>query len=167
MLFQRLLYFIGSVDLGIISMPKGNPKPIKYDINERGCHICTSHSCRRGYPSKRVKFCGKWIMVNIVKYLWEQINGIVEEGKGLLHSCDDRLCINIEHVQPGTNADNMHDKMIRGKCVTKLTEDNVRFIRANRFPDGEGLSGSELARKFNVSASVIFYIVHRKLWRHV
>jgi predicted DNA binding protein len=44
----------------------------------------------------------------------------------------------------------------------KLTDDQVKFIRANYL-----IPGADLARRFGVSQTTISSIRHRKSWRHL
>jgi hypothetical protein len=40
----------------------------------------------------------------------------------VLHSCDNRVCININHLRLGTPQDNMDDKMRRGRWRGNVTD---------------------------------------------
>lgn len=51
--------------------------------------------------------------------------------------------------------------------LSKLTEDDVRFIRDNYNPDMPEFGQKALAEKFSVKQPVISKIVHRKSWKHV
>lgn len=45
-------------------------------------------------------------------------------GPGLLacHTCDNRMCVNPEHVYEGTHGDNMRDKTLRGRVRNSYTK---------------------------------------------
>lgn len=95
------------------------PKPIEYVVNEKGCHICTSHSPRKrtkdtiGYPT--ISIAGKDLSINRV--LYERKYGAVPEHQLLRHTCDDPMCINPDHCIPGSHEDNMRDKVERGRTT--------------------------------------------------
>lgn len=50
---------------------------------------------------------------------------------------------------------------------SKLTEDDVSFIRKHYNPDTTDFNQKALAEKFGVSQPAISKIVHRKRWKHV
>ena len=92
-------------------------------------------------------------------------------AKGLVvrHRCDNPLCVNPDHLMLGTPADNMRDKVARGRQSrgqdspnAKLTEADVREIRSA--PDGQGRA---MARKFGISYGTVSSIRNRHTWKHV
>lgn len=88
------------------------------------------------------------------------------------HRCDNPPCINPDHLELGTNADNMRDMSTRGRSLrgeknpkAKLTEDDVRTIR-RRYAE-EGISTTRLGDEYGISSPMVSYIVLRKNWSHV
>jgi hypothetical protein len=107
--------------------------------------------------------------------------GQIPKGNGyhgtcVLHTCDNTLCVNPDHLRLGTHAENMADMREKGRTgvrdynigskhgMSKLTETDVRNIRALA---AEGHRGCDLARRFNISPQVISEVVARKRWRHI
>lgn len=43
------------------------------------------------------------------RFAWGMEHGLLEKGKVLLHLCDNRRCVRLEHLQPGTQRENMED----------------------------------------------------------
>lgn len=104
------------------------------------------------------------------RMIWELVNGPIPEGLHVLHSCDNRICINPHHLWLGTNADNVLDKQIKGRDgapfgeahrAAKLTDKDVLAIRASN--DG----GTSLARRYRVGKSTIYKIRNGETWRHL
>jgi hypothetical protein len=88
------------------------------------------------------------------------------------HSCDNRACINPNHLFLGTPADNTQDMIDKGREArgermsnSRLTSAQVTAIRAER-AQGHATFRS-LGKRYGVSESMIRKIVKRKAWAHI
>jgi hypothetical protein len=90
-----------------------------------------------------------------------------------LHECDNPPCVNPAHLKPGTNAQNMADKVKRGRQSrlpgevnpqAKLTAEQVLELR--RLHRG-GMRATALALKFGIHRNNVYLIVQRKRWAHL
>lgn len=88
----------------------------------------------------------------------------------MLHTCDNKRCVNPNHLYLGSQQDNMRDRFARGRAniavgerhgFAKFTEAQVRYIR------GSEKGVCELARKFGVWHGAISKIRLRKNWKHI
>lgn len=104
---------------------------------------------------------------------FELTHGAIPNGMFVLHSCDNRRCVNPAHLRAGTHAENMRDMRTRGRqarqrgerCGTaKLTEANARIARACFL---DGVPVRLIAERFGVSRSGIEKIVKRESWGHL
>jgi DNA-binding transcriptional regulator YiaG len=93
-------------------------------------------------------------------------------GLHVLHKCDNRRCINPDHLFLGTVADNSKDKITKGRqCKGEqqtnsvLTNEQVVAIR-RIYADGE-TSQPQLATQFGVCKGTIARIVQNKGWKHL
>lgn len=93
------------------------------------------------------------------------------KGMVIRHRCDNPACINVEHLLPGTQRDNMADKVARRRhprgeqCATsKLTADQVDEIRRTYMPRHPERGQRALARRFGVSQAAISHIVTGRSW---
>ena len=93
-----------------------------------------------------------------------------EPVEDLLHSCDNRVCVNPAHLHPGDQAENIAEMVqrlrhVRGERVpqSKLTNEEALQIRAE-YAGGE-MSQRELAHKFRVSQATVSRLVAGETWK--
>lgn len=104
---------------------------------------------------------------------WELSYGKPPGEYYICHKCDTPLCVNPGHLFMGTLADNMHDKIVKGRNCrmqgsrhgrAKLVESQVVIIRdlvAKGVPQGA------IASVLGLSASTVSSIVRRCRWTHI
>jgi hypothetical protein len=111
-------------------LKRGVKRPIAWVVLPSGCHECTSH-CRTssGYPHIRRQEKN----VTIARWLWLQRFGPIPEGLVLRHSCDNKGCINLDHLSLGTQKQNVHDTLSRGNFnqhAKTQARANGRWVKA-------------------------------------
>lgn len=140
-------------------------KPIKFKLTKTGCHVCVSHAPNSdGYPTKSVN--GR--TVKIYRYLYQLAYGNLPKEVVLMHTCDNRLCINYaEHLIPGSHAENMADMARKGRATrgerihsSKLNKRKVATIRNSK------MSTRQLADKYGVHESTINRVRQGIYWKH-
>lgn len=99
--------------------------------------------------------------------------GSIPTGTVVRHKCDNPACFNINHLELGTQRENMQDASRRGRVnktikalgehqgLSVLTEDLVRMIRKST------VGCSTLAKQIGVSKSTVLRARQGKTWRHV
>jgi len=142
-------------------------KEIRYKIKTNGCMECISHKPSiGGYP--RITRDGKlWTMS---RYIYTQKHGKIPEGLVIRHICDNKMCININHLLIGTFLDNFQDMINRNRQArgeshgrAKLTENKVKEIRKlNGF-----MTYKAIGKIYNVGSTAIGSIINRKKWKHI
>jgi hypothetical protein len=134
-----------------------------------GCWLWMGNYFRKGYGA--LKANGKNVSAH--RASWRLYRGDIPASKCVLHRCDNRACVNPDHLFLGTNDDNVADKVSKNRQhraqgsshgLAKLSEENIPMIF--------GLSRSghvqrEIAERFGVSRTKIGQILTGRAWTHV
>jgi hypothetical protein len=135
---------------------------------ENGCWNWTGALYQNGYGV----FTYRYRAVKVHRYSYRLYRGQIPEGLEVCHTCDNKKCVNPEHLFLGTQQDNMTDMVNKGRSLTgekgtntKLTWEQVREIR-KLYKTGKH-SQYTLADLFNVSRSNIKFILNNKTWKEV
>jgi len=100
-------------------------------------------------------------------------NGAIPEGMFVCHTCDNRRCVNPDHLYAGTHGDNMKDRAARGRTRApvgvrnghaKLTPGKVRSLRKMV---ASGVPQHQIAAHFGVHQSSVSKVIHGVVWSHV
>lgn len=102
---------------------------------------------------------------------WEMKNGPILNGLQVCHKCDNKLCLNTDHLFLGTQQDNANDAVKKGRSLkgirnpsVKITEESIDVIR---YLKAIGVRGEDIGKLFGVSGTNINSIYRGKLWAHV
>lgn len=109
--------------------------------------------------------------VSAHRHAWEAEYGPIPDGLLVRHKCDVRACVNVDHLELGSHADNMRDRNERGRQArgeaqghSLLTTSQVRSIR-ERY--GLGERQVAIAAAYGVHQTTVSDIVRHKSWQHV
>ena len=108
----------------------------------------------------------KWFESGMV-YVHRWIMG-AQPGQVVMHICDNKACINPNHLRIGTHADNSQDMVHKNRQAkgeqcgnAKLTEKQVLEIRNLTLPS------RHIAKMYGISKTNVLDIKNKKIWRHV
>lgn len=106
---------------------------------------------------------------------YEDKHGPIPTGLVVRHKCDNPPCINPDHLELGTQKQNVADCYERGRAVdirgvehhnARLTEEVVLEIKRLQLGYYSG-QDTELSRRYGVTRSNIGLIRRGKAWKHV
>lgn len=129
-----------------------------------GCWLCTSHKPdSNGYARVMVGRKKR----GIHRFSYEYHKGDIPCGMVVRHKCDNRLCINPDHLEVGTNQENSDDMVIRGREKSgennpraKLKNSDIKLILTRL-----DIHDKEMGDICGVSSSVVANIRSGKQWR--
>lgn len=133
------------------------------------CWNWIAHFYANGYGDFRIYKNRKTTSNSAHRIAWMLFRGPIPEGMYVLHTCDNRKCVNPEHLYLGTQKENMQDMIKKGRhshgCLrgtesprAKLTQEQVDQIR-KLYATDTTLSFRKLGKMFGVSKHCISRIV--------
>lgn len=143
-------------------------RPIEFEIDGNKCFIVTSHTpLSTGYL-----LTGKnGVRKSMHRLVYEECFGEIPLGLVVRHKCDVKNCINPEHLELGTQSDNVMDTVKRNRTLkgaenpqSKLSEEMVRQIKAMI---AEGKRNCEIVKAMNVNKSTLCNIKRGVAWKHI
>ena len=136
----------------------------KVNVIENGCHEWTGCLAANGYGMLHLN--GKTAFAHRVAF--ELANGQIMDKSYVLHLCDNRKCVNPDHLFLGTFQDNMDDMVSKMRHAVgeknghaKLNAEQVREIRAI------GGSNTKTAAVYGVTPGLVSMIRSGRIWKHV
>lgn len=170
--------------------PPGEPHDVN-DVTERAQELfwrrvkigtedeCWEHSgtpMNSGYVTftYRIKADGRKRYITAHRFSALLKYGAITNEYCVLHSCDNKLCVNPNHLSLGTQQDNMLDMHRKGRAVrtcnwgeqngySKLTDDQVRWIMDNHYV----IPQRKMAEQLGVHHSTIERIHSGRGWQHL
>jgi hypothetical protein len=141
---------------------------VNYEINNNNCFICDSHTPgTSGHIQIRVNN----VKTNVHRFIYEQCFGEIPKGLVVRHKCDTPACINPEHLEIGTQADNIRDAVERNRFA-KGSENHKSLLKDEQVIEIKRMlsNGGEIriiAERFKVHRNTIQNIKYGVAWKHI
>jgi predicted glycosyltransferase involved in capsule biosynthesis len=95
------------------------------------------------------------------RYIYTMFVGHIPEGFCVMHTCDNRMCINPTHLKAGTLAQNNLDMTIKGRNRGRvLTPQEVAKIRKR------GDYSKREAENLGITSSHLYKIRSKQVWKN-
>lgn len=138
-------------------------KLIEGYINSNGCFLCDSYLSKENYQKVTRVIEGIKTEIYLHRYAYQTYKGEIPEGLIVRHICDNSRCLNPNHLELGTQYENMQDMVNRGRSAvgsknvsSKLNTSQIEEIKilltTNKYTQ------TQIAHMFNVSSPTITYI---------
>lgn len=102
---------------------------------------------------------------------WLLFRGPIPKGWQVCHACDNRLCVNLEHLWLGTATDNMRDMVEKGRQMhgdshyaAKLTRAKAEEIR-KIYAEPDHPTCAMLAKTYGVCSATIAELLRGETWK--
>jgi len=166
-------------------MPKGislKPRKRKLPIDRFLSKVDKTTNCWIWLASQRAGY-GSFVGVDCKsrgahQFSYSHYIGEIPKGMCVCHKCDNKLCVNPEHLFLGTQKDNLHDMHKKGRnratntyssgpnhCNARLSGEQVIHIRD--MYSTKDYSWAQLGRLFNVSKKTIGNVLQGRTYTNV
>ena len=104
--------------------------------------------------------------VNAHRLSWIFFNGEIPHGNKVLHKCDNRRCVNFNHLFLGDQLANIRDCISKGRFIRGESHANSTISREQVYKIRElvssGLMQKDVAAMFSINKSTVCEIVSKK-----
>ncbi len=107
------------------------------------------------------------------RYSYEYSNGTIENNLCVCHHCDNKLCVRPDHLFLGSQFENMHDMIKKGRAVFPVGERNgnkkiseteaINIINLIK----SGKRNLEIEKETNINSNIISQIRNQTTWKHL
>jgi hypothetical protein len=147
------------------SAKKGTPLIDRFEkrfVKTDGCWEWIGYINKKGYGS--FSFWGNRTTYFAHRLSYVFYRGEIPIGMMICHSCNNRRCVNPEHLYAGTALQNSRDAVLLGNQAKKLNPEKVLEIRKMR---SDGVKLKDIMKKFLIGETSLLKILNGKSWKYV
>lgn len=129
----------------------------RVETADNGCVLWVAGVHKVGYGALYVK---KWGDTYAHRWSYKYHHGDIPKGKVVRHKCDNKLCVNPDHLELGNQQDNIDDMWKRNPDAgnRKVSDEQVRIV----FEMNEkGATKKQIAEAVKVSREHIYRILNK------
>lgn len=134
----------------------------------KACWPFTGYIAFHGYGHFQFTEDGIHYRERAHRFSWLLSRGSIPVGLSVCHHCDVRHCVNPSHLFLGSQADNMHDAVRKGRknCWghQKVNAEQALEIRARA---AAGEMHKDIAPDYGLARNTVSQIVSRATWAHL
>lgn len=136
------------------------------------CWPWVGSKCSGGYGFIGMSNRGSTFHMAAHRLVVTLVFGSIPNGLIIRHKCDNPICCNPFHLEPGTMSDNARDMISRGRSNRAGDCNGRSRLSSHQIPEirmllNNGERKASIARRFNVSWSTIDWIARGKNWSKV
>ena len=138
----------------------------KFKVGLTGCWVWVGRPNTSGYGT----FSLNKKRERAHRVSWMLNRGPIPEGLQVLHKCDNPPCVNPDHLFLGTNADNVKDRVSKGRTAPNDGETNPKalltkwlVLKIKRMRKRR-MTYKAIGDTFGVSLPAVYKAVHGKTW---
>jgi hypothetical protein len=120
-------------------------------VDENGCWLWQRTIDRGGYGALNGSTAHRFV--------YEMYRGPIPEGLHIDHLCRVRHCVNPDHMEPVTKAENCR-RGVNAKITADIAKEMKRRLRCDE-------SAVAIARAFGVAPSVVYNLKYGRTWRDI
>ena len=118
-------------------------------VTESGCWIWEGYQAITGYGMYRTRNGKNWLAH---RFVFNIVNGFLP--KVVMHKCDNRCCVNPDHLEAGTYKKNSQDMVDRGRGGSTIFKQKVSDEIKKEIYNAEGKQ-VDIAKQYGVSATLV------------
>ena len=136
----------------------------RYKILKNGCWEWQGSRDKEGYSLCGLNKFGH-------RYSYEKHKGKIPENTCVCHTCDNRGCVNPDHLWLGSSRENQYDKIkkrrqSKGSRMGNAILDELQVLKIRKKLE-LGQTPLNISKEFGVSRMAIYAIRARRVWKHI